>query len=437
MAMRVAKCVVVLAACLGLVLASGCSDQTAESTRTLVFSFGSLTDRHEEVIRKVLDDFEKANPGLKVVVHGLAPVTDLQRHFYQQSFTARSAFIDVFEMDTIWTAELAAAGVLLPPGEMTADQRQRMEPQALAGATYGGQLVAVPAFPAVSLLFFRTDLLEKHSAVVPGTFEELTETAARIAQAEGIAGFVWQGDSYEGMACVFLEVYRACGGRVKLLPKGVGIDRRAATTALEMMRGWIDAGVSPEEVTRFRELDSRRAFLSGKAVFARGWDDLARFVDGEDSRVKGKVGVAMLPGTSTHAPVPTLGGWHLAVNGRTMYPQEALKLVSFLTSPESQAYFARELGRLPVDAKVALPPREIKGLEHVREALALARTRPHSPYYHDLSIIMQEEIHDGLTSVRPVKDVVDSLLERAGEISLPREAGPDFPRSLLNPSTVF
>ncbi len=421
---------------LSLTVASGCGRPGEGDRKSLVFSYGLLSPQHEQAMEKLVADFESENPNLRVVLHSLEPTTDLQRHFYHRSFTSRSAFIDVFEMDTIWSAELAAAGVLASPPSSLKERLQHFEGQTLTGASYGGKLVAVPAFPAVSLLYYRSDLLTKHGEQVPTSWEGLAATAAKIAKAEGIDGFVWQGAAYEGLVCNFLEYYISHGGSITILADGVSLDESLVEQALKTMSSLVESGASPAAVATYHESESRARFLAGEALFARDWDDLSGFIP--DSKVSGKVGIAFLPGTALHRGAPTLGGWHLAVNKYSQSQPDAWKLVEFLTRPESQAYVAQQLGRLPADLQVPLPVRaELAGMEIIREALAIARPRPLSPYYHDLSEVIQADVHSVIGGKTSPEAGASKIVENARKIELPDSAGPDFPRALLNPSTLF
>ncbi len=418
-----------------LSVSGGCGRDHQGKT-SLVFSYGRLSEQHEEALTALVAKFEEANPDFQVILHSLQPSTDLQRHFYHRSFTARSRFIDVFEMDTIWTTELAAAGVLASPPIALAQQLKDFEAQTLAGASYGGELVAVPAFPAVSVLYYRSDILTKHGEKIPTNWQGLAAAAVKLGKAESMDGFVWQGAAYEGLVCNFLEVYLAHGGTIQIAPQGVVLDEAMLAHSLEVMNNLITSGASPASVATFHELESRQRFLAGKAVFARDWDDLAGFVP--ESDVAGKVGIAQLPGTALHRGAPTLGGWHLAVNKYSQSQPGAWKLVEFLGSPESQAFVAQRLGRLPSDLRVPLPVhQEVAGLTVVRESLAIARPRPMSPYYHQLSALLQAHVHDVLVGDATPEDAAAKLVEGARQIDLPDTAGPEFPRSLLNPSTLF
>jgi len=128
----------------------------------------------------------------------------------------------------------------------------------------------------------------------------------------------------------------------------------------------------------------------------------------------------------------------LGVNSRTLYPDAAWKLVRFLSEERSQAVLAQHLGRLPADRSVPIPDRPgIEGEENVLEVLKYGKLRPISPYYHELSIILQEEIHGALSGAKSPEEAVASAGKRLAVIELPQKAGPEFPRALLNPSTVY
>jgi multiple sugar transport system substrate-binding protein len=425
----------VFALALGFLSAPACGEQESKKT-TVVFSFGKVSQQHETVLREIMDRFEQANPSIRIVLHSLAPVTDLQRHFYHQSFTARSRFIDVFEMDTIWTGELAAAGVLAKPPGIPDDLRQRIEPQVLEGASYGGELYAVPSFPAVSVLYYRKDLLDKHGFEPPTTWSKLQEIALSVGGAEGLDGFVWQGDRYEGLVCNFLEYYWSHGGTLVTSDNNIKLDESMVQAALTTMSDFIDKKVTPGIVTEFREAESRKHFLSGKAVFLREWGDVTGFV--ADSNVAGKVGLAQLPGTALHRGVPTLGGWHLGVNKYSTNPEAAWALTQFITSPEIQKYLADRLGRFPVDVSIPIPHRDsVHDAGQIHAALALSRPRPASPYYNPFSVLIQNNVHDVLTGSLTVEKAAQAIVAKARKMQLPSSAGPDFPRALLNPSTVF
>ena len=61
-------------------------------------------------------------------------------------------------------------------------------PSIIESQTVDGKLVALPFFTDAPALYYRKDLLDKHGAEVPTTWEELTATAQKIMDAERAEG---------------------------------------------------------------------------------------------------------------------------------------------------------------------------------------------------------------------------------------------------------
>lgn len=272
---------------------------------------------------------------------------------YQQLLAARSADIDVFQIDVIWPGILHEHFVDLAPH--VDDTRLAAQfTTAVEANTVDGKLVALPWFVDAGLLYYRKDLLEKHGRSVPKTWRELTATAAAIQAAEREAGnhtlwgFVWQGRAYEGLTCNALEWVASHGGGTVVDDDGsVTIANPHAVEALQLAASWIDT-ITPLGVLNYDEEQARGAFQSGRAVFMRNWPYAWPLVNGEGSPVAGKVGVAPLPaGGGNGHPTATLGGWQLAVSRYSDVTPEAVDLVRYLTSRQEQRRRALEAGYNP------------------------------------------------------------------------------------------
>jgi trehalose/maltose transport system substrate-binding protein len=265
---------------------------------------------------------------------------------YQTLLAAESQDIDVFQIDVIWPAILAPHFLDLG-GELSAEQRADQFPVLVVNDTVDGKLVAVPWFVDAGLLYYRKDLLEKHGKKVPVSWAELAETAKAIMDAEGnkdLQGYVWQGRAYEGLTCNALEWIASFGGGSIVGEDGaITIDSPQAAKALATAKGWIGT-ISPEGVLSYSEEESRGVFQSGNAVFMRNWPYAWALANADDSPVKGKVGVTVLPEgdgpDARHAA--TLGGQHLAVSRYSANPAEAADLVRYLTSVKEQKRRALE-----------------------------------------------------------------------------------------------
>src|SRR5690606_31920719 len=113
-------------------------------------------------------------------------------------------------------------------------------------------------------------------------------------------------------------------------------DNPRAATALRRAAGWVGS-ISPRGALNYDEEAARGGFQTGNAVFMRNWTYAWALAQGEDSPVRGKVGVIALPrGGPDDIHAATLGGWQLAVSRYSRHPEAAIDLVRHLTSAQVQ-----------------------------------------------------------------------------------------------------
>lgn len=261
---------------------------------------------------------------------------------YQQILSANSSDIDVMQIDVVWPGLLA---------NHLLDLREVLGENAAAGHfdtivtnnTIDDRLVAMPWFTDAGVLYYREDLLEKHGHEVPTTWQELTEIARDIQNAEREAGndrmqgFVFQGRAYEGLTVNALEWVASFGGGTVVDNEGeVTINNERAAQALDLAASWI-GDISPEGVLNYTEEEARGVFQGGNAVFMRNWPYAWSLAQSDDSDVRGKVGVVQLPaGGEEGQSAAGLGGWNLAVSRYSEHPDIAADLVAYLTGEEEQ-----------------------------------------------------------------------------------------------------
>ena len=279
---------------------------------------------------------------------------------FQQMLAAQATDIDVFQLDVVWSGILAAHLVDLAP--FAGDALREHLPAALAGAKARGRLVALPWYADVGVLYYRKDLLEKYNAPVPQTWQELTDTARRIQAAERASdarlwGLVFQGRAYEGLTCNALEWIASRGGGTIVAADGKpAADNAAARSALREAATWINE-ISPSGVLNYAEEETRALFQSGHAVFMRNWPYAWALANAQDSRVRGRVGIAALPaGDGPGQHVGTLGGGQLSVSRYSPHAPTAASLVVYLTSAAEQKRRALSSGYNPTVARLYTDP---------------------------------------------------------------------------------
>ncbi|MEQ8586868.1 MAG: ABC transporter substrate-binding protein [Thalassobaculaceae bacterium] len=260
---------------------------------------------------------------------------------YQQILAAQGDDIDILQVDVVWPGILGPHLVDLRAYD---EQAGAGHFEALiANNTVDGKLLALPWWTDAGVLYYRSDLLEKHGFEPPETWSQLTEAARTIMAEERAAGdddlwgFVWQGKAYEGLTCDALEWVDSFGGGGIVGADGaVTINNPQAIAAIEMAASWV-GDITPEGVLNYDEEAARGVFQSGNAVFMRNWPYAWALAQGDDSPIKGKVGVVALPrGGENGSHTGTLGGWNLAVSKYSKNPEQAVDLALFLTSKAQQ-----------------------------------------------------------------------------------------------------
>lgn len=305
----------------------------------LTISCGSVGQDHD-VCQKNVDEWAKAT-GNKVKLYSDPKDSSEKLALIRQQFGAGASDIDVLMVDVVWPGILKDH--LLDLTAETKGAEKEHFPAIIANDTIGGKLLAMPWFTDAGLLYYRKDLLEKHKEKVPATWEELAATAKKIQTAEqgsgnkDMQGFVFQAKASETLTCDALEwVASYNGGTIVDKDGKITINNPQAAKALDTAASWVGT-IAPKGVLNYAEEEARGVFQNGNAVFMRNWPYAWAGAQADDSKIKGKVGVSPLPkGGVDGKSAATIGGWQLAVSKYSKHPKEAVALVMFLTSKETQ-----------------------------------------------------------------------------------------------------
>lgn len=391
-----------------------------EGPVTIVFKHGKVVG-DPRPIRELIEKFEKENPGIKVVEETLPAATDEQHQFYVINLEGGSGEFDVFALDVIWGPEFARAGWLRDLSHtMPPEKREIFFSAPMEAVTWRGGIYAVPWYMDAGILYYRKDLLEKHGFEPPRTWDELVRISKAVMEKEpGLYGFVWQGKQYEGLVCDALEFIWSAGGAV-LEGGEVVIDSSQNVKALTFMRDLVyKHGVTPELVTTAAEEQARLIFGKGAAVFMRNWPYAWSIYEREGSPVKGKVGVSVLPHFEGGRSAAALGGWQLGVNARSRRPEEAEKLVEFLTSYEAQKLVAMTIGFKPSLKALYKDPELVAAqpfIPRLYEVFEAARPRPVTPHYIRVSQALQTEFSAVLARMKTPEEALRSARKKIERI---------------------
>jgi len=345
-----------LAACGG---SSGGSAQGSATSGTIVWSASPIAGAGSTDTRTVLiAAFEKAFPKIKVTLVSAPTNTDTNRATLATEISGGSATPDVFMGDVIWPAQFGAHQLALPLSKyLPASYFAQFAPGLIQGATYKGQVYGSPLFEDQGFLYYRKDLLDKEHMTVPTTWEQLAADAQKLQKAGLVKyGFVWQGASYEGLTCNYMEYLTdAAGTATNATYSKASLDSAAAVKAATFMRSLITTGVTPSSITTFQEPQAMNVFADGQSAFLRNWDYAYSTANTPStSKIVGKVGVSPLPtfAGQSYPGYSNIGGWNMYINPHSKHVAADLTFIKWLASNQAQDILATKYSEIPTTTAV-------------------------------------------------------------------------------------
>ena len=369
-------------------------------------------------------DAWKAKTGNEAKINKMPATLDDAIPLYQQLLAAKSPDVDVLFLDVIWLG-MFKNNLLDIKDKVPQAEKDAHFASTLGAGDIGGELIALPAYMDVGLMFYRKDLLEKYGMQPPKTWDELAAQAKEIQDKERAAGnkdmwgYTWQAKSYEGLTCDAIELIASNGGGTIISDDGkVTIDNPDAAQAIERAKGWIGT-ISPEGVLNYDEEASRAVFEAGNSAFHRNWPYVWGTSQGGGGPLVGKVGMMPLPvGKEGQKSSGCLGPMYFGVNKYSAKPELATEFVRFITGPDMQKMRAIEGAYNPSISALYTDEDVLKKLPFLKDtepAFADSATRP-SGYtgtsYNRVSQAFYRAVHDMLTGDEEVEAGLKKLAGR-------------------------
>ncbi len=346
----------------------GCrGPEPVDNKVSLVVSTASV-GKELELTNSALRRFMEKNPDISVYVTPTPRTYEERLGLYKEVLSKGSPDVDVFQIDVVWTRTMAPHAYDLnpffPPTEL-----EKHFPGIIQNNTVDGKLVGIPWFTDAPTLYYRKDLLKRYGySAPPTTWDELEEMAKKIQDGErsdkddpnfGFWGYVWQGRAFEVLTCNALEWQSSQGGGNFIDEQGApSFSNPKALAAFKRAAGWIGT-ISPPNVVDFDEEDSLLVWAKGDAAFMRNWSYAYALT--KEGAIGDKFDVTQMPrGEGGTAAV--LGGWQLMVSKYSRHPQQAVRLVEFLTSRDEQKRRAIEGSQNPTLQSLYDDPEVLKAV---------------------------------------------------------------------------
>jgi multiple sugar transport system substrate-binding protein len=384
----------------------GGATQSATGSATsgkIVWSASPIAGSGATDTRTVLiNEFEKKYPNIHVTLTSAPTNTDTNRATLATEISGGSATPDVFMGDVIWPAQFAAHQLAVPLSDyLPKSYWDQFASGLVQGASYKGKVYGSPLFEDQGFMYYRKDLLSKAGLQPPTTWEQL-ESEAKTLVSKGLVkyGFVFQGASYEGLTCNFMEYLTSAGGSATNSDYSkASLDSPAAVKAATFMRSLVTSGATPAAVSTFQEAQAMNIFGAGNAGFLRNWDYA---YSNATTPATGKlnasqVGVEPMPAFAGQ-PTPgysNIGGWNMYINPHSKNVAVDLTFIKWLASDQAQTILATKYSEIPTTNSVRNSD-QVKALNPVLAIISKTKLVPRpagTPNYPALSTAIYTNVN--------------------------------------------
>ena len=403
-----------LALCLvsTVIFAGGSKEPAAMDEGGKTITIFSVTSPETEALKVAAEEFKKQNPGYDVIFN------EQGRLGYFTNVTTQlvggTDEFDLFQDNTTYMTELAAAGVLEPWDDyLNNPDLTDLESYDLddlpVKLTYDGKIYCIPTDLSSQVYYYRKDLIEKPAE----TWDELIELAEKhTGTADTPYGAILTAMTGGPEAPkIFYTVLWSYGGDIIDADGKVAVNSEAVRKAAAVYRAL--KPFMPEDVTTYNYPKVFDAMKAGTiAQTGPFWNAAWNNIHLSDSDFKDKYGIALIPGVrqanGTIKRTPQTHGWGLVMNAASKNKIAAWKFLNFVTSVEGFNIRGAHGGSIFRPSILSDPKNAGNPYFSVMaETYALAKMEPLVPYYTKMHEILNQMVADILTTDKSIDDILD------------------------------
>ncbi|MEJ2049627.1 MAG: extracellular solute-binding protein, partial [Calditrichota bacterium] len=208
--------------------------------------------------------------------------TNERKELLARSLRSKSDLIDVFAVDLIWAPRFAK---WCQPLDLYFDSKllKQLVPYALQSCYYENQLVAIPLYADIGLMYYREDLIKKFpnskelefKLKKSITWEELISLGEDLPHPNN-PFYIYQAKNYEGLVCNFFELLACQSGSI-MKGDSIELNTPEARKAVQFLTDLVNKyKLTPSIVTTFDEYQSYIYTLDNDGIFLRGWPGFSK-----------------------------------------------------------------------------------------------------------------------------------------------------------------
>jgi multiple sugar transport system substrate-binding protein len=233
-----------------------------------------------------------------------------------------------------------------------------------------------------------------------------------IAKSHNMGCYSGQFKKYEGLTVNASEAINSAGGAVlDANGKPSLLTPEAKAGMANLVKAYAD-GEIPKEAITFQEEESRQAFQDGKLLFLRNWPYVYNLATTEgSSKVKNVLGMTALPG-KTGPGASSLGGHSAGISVYSKNKATALDFLKFLTTAETQKFFATQGSLAPVIGSLYDDKELVAKLPYLpvlKTSIENAVPRPVTPFYPAVTKAIQENAYSAIKGEKTVDAALSDM----------------------------
>ncbi len=377
---------------------------TADGRKILAF-WHTYNDLEEQVLKEIIKDWEKLNPGFTV-----RPVRipfDGHKPKLRTALTVGQG-PDMARVDWSFVCELARKNAVanLESFEFSKIRDQYLKAPLETGFV-DGNYYGIPDQTTCVAMFYNKQMFREAGLepAVPATWEEFIEVGKKLTNSSnGQYAFAMTNTLWWN-----LPFFNSFGARVISADgKKCELASDRAVAALEMMASLVNEHKVEAGAWRPGAISPEQGFVNGKyaMIFMGPWN-LAKF-----KNTNMDFGVGLIPGgpagTSTN-----VGGTDIVVFKHSPYAKEAYNFLTYFTNARNQARWCSKLNQLPINlGAYDLVKFEDEHLKTFMEQMKHAGVNPVVTSYGLLEDIVNPEMEAALSGQKSVRDALTSAAEK-------------------------
>lgn len=353
---------------------------TSDNNTVEIYYADHISAAHQEIIDRFNSEYEGKIRVIPVDLPFSKFSTNELKEMLARSLRSKSERLDVFSVDIIWVPRFAKWAYSLDR-HFSAGLLDKINKDALESCYYNNQLVTIPIYIDVGLLYYRRDLLQRFNDYAQieeklrnsMTWDEFITLGHRWKET-GLPYFIFPADNYEGFICLFHETISRQQSRQIFAEDSVQLNHSGVKRGLKLLHDMIHTWhFTPAVVTEYNETQCINYALEHDALFVRGWPGYRLQYKNNVAHPEKLTQLAEAPMPSFPAAERTgvFGGWNLMISKFSTKKDEALEFIKYTQKERNQITLYEKSGYFPI-------------LNTIFEDRNFIRKHPNIPFYNAL-----------------------------------------------------